>query len=489
MEDFIIFNPDYFLKPDSGRALIMAKHLGRKILISDGFETFIHPIHAIILCFMNGNRGNVSIKKVADYLKISKEFVENFVNKLLYNENFVKIYSKEGISTFPPQTLIYSKCDEIQHEYNPDEFLYHSIDLIFKRHFTPSSITLMVNNRCLTNCFYCYADRRMKMDCKIPFHQIKEIIKEAKKLNVRSFDVIGGEFFLYKHWKELLMELQNNEYLPYLSTKIPITEEDIVFLADLKIKDIQISLDTLINEHLMSILNVKTSYIDEVKNTLYLLNKYNIKVYIHTVLTQKNDTIADMKSIVDFIEQFDNILEWKIDKASMSLYLQEPYSNIKPRENNINEIASFISSISEKVKYSIRSIRPVIKNKIINTQTGKSNFFNRGICSGNYSSFFILPDGKVTLCEELYWMNGFILGDVTEQSLYDIWNSQRAIELYNFNNNQTAFPKDSLCSSCNQFKECREVKQICWKETIKFFGKEKWYYPDVNCPKISTIIK
>ena len=28
---------------------------------------------------------------------------------------------------------------------------------------------------------------------------------------------------------------------------------------------------------------------------------------------------------------------------------------------------------------------------------------------------YILPDGKVTICEELYWNEHFIIGDVTKQ--------------------------------------------------------------------------
>ena len=52
----ITFNPKYTLKPDYGCTLIMASLVGRNELIGieDSFTTVIHPIYAMILCFING---------------------------------------------------------------------------------------------------------------------------------------------------------------------------------------------------------------------------------------------------------------------------------------------------------------------------------------------------------------------------------------------------------------------------------------------------
>ena len=49
----------------------------------------------------------------------------------------------------------------------------------------------------MTDCIYCYADRREKIDCTIPLERLYEIIDEAKELDLRAIDVIGGDFFLY----------------------------------------------------------------------------------------------------------------------------------------------------------------------------------------------------------------------------------------------------------------------------------------------------
>ena len=112
----------------------------------------------------------------------------------------------------------------------------------------------------------------------------------------------------------------------------------------------------------------------------------------------------------------------------------------------------------------------------------KDSFFNRVFCSGLFSSLYILPDGKVTICEQLYWNKDFIIGDVTKNSIQEIWDSDKAKSLYYIK--QEDIPSDSLCHSCEDFEKCRRPRQVCYREIIKKYGTEKWYYPDVKCPYV-----
>lgn len=109
------------------------------------------------------------------------------------------------------------------------------------------------------------------------------------------------------------------------------------------------------------------------------------------------------------------------------------------------------------------------------------------MCSGNLNALYILPDGKVTICEELYWHPHFIIGDLKKQTLKEIWNSQKAKDIFYLK--QSSIPSDSPCSSCQDFFECRKYKHICWRDTILAYGADKWYYPDISCPKAPHINK
>ena len=420
------------------------------------------------------------MKEAADYLNTSKEKVVRLVNRLLNNVDFVESNTKSGTSLFPPFTLITRKHNQQERCYNPEQFDYTSIDLQVKRHYTPSEITLMVNNVCATNCIYCYEDKSKIHNCQIPLERIKELIAEAKQLNVRTFDVIGGEYFLYKYWKEVLEELLNKNFHPYLSTKLPLSETMIETLAIMGIKDIQISLDTLDASHLSKLLDVQSLYCEKMKYTLYQLNKYGIPVKIHSVLAIVNGSIADMSSIYDCIKDMQNIIEWKIVKADETIYVKDYHSKVEISNDKLIEVYEYVDSIKNTSKIKIDFDLPI--KKYASKDELKSIFLNRAFCSGLYSSLYILPTGDVTICEQTYWHPHFIVGNVLSQSLQEIWNSEKAKSIYYIK--QEDIPEDSLCRHCTDFAECRALKQVCYRDIIKQFGKDKWYYPDPKCPKL-----
>lgn len=481
---YCIFNPEYILKPDEGRTLVMSKYVGRNSLeyVDETFSSIIHPLYAQILCFFDGREYDDCVKSAAIYLHTTKETVQKFSDRLLDNENFVEIGTKFGTSIFPPFTLTTRSFYKHEVFNTPDKYGYTSIDLRVKRHSTPTEITLMLNNVCVTNCMYCFEDKSKVHNCQISLSRIKELICEAKHLNVRTFDVIGGEFFLYKHWKEVLTELHNNGFRPYLSTKMPLNGEFVKTLAEMNIKDIQISLDSLIARHLSGLLGVKVNYCDKIKQTLHWLNKYNIPVSIHTVLAKINGSVADMESIFDYIKDMHNIIEWKIVKADYTIYAKDYFSKIQIADDNLYAISDYIESIKTRSCCKIDFDLPV-ENKL-DKNIKKSNFFNRAFCSGLYSSMYILPTGDVTICEQTYWHPHFIVGNVLNQSLQDIWTSEKAKSIYCIK--QEDIPEDSLCSHCKDFDECRSLKQVCYRDIIKEYGIDKWYYPDPNCPKLSV---
>lgn len=480
MNKFIAFNPSYILKPDSGRALIMSAIIGRDSYqyMQDSTSTFIHPIFAIILSFCDGRSISCCVEDISRYLSIGKDIISTFLIKLTDNPNFVSVKSKQGYSFFPPFSLISLDKETNAHRFEPGWFLYSKVDLRFKRHSTPSTITLMVNNICFTDCIYCYEDKTRRWDCKIPFSRIKELIHEARKIHVRTFDVIGGEFFLYKNWREVLYELRKYDYDPYLSTKLPIGEGVVRTLSDFKVRDIQVSLDSLIEAHLSSSIKVRKGYVNKMVHTLWLLNKYHIKTMVHTVLTKYNNSNEDMMSIFEVIKQMDNICEWKIVKAEDSIYARTAYDNFKIDETSLKELGNYLNSIKGRSPFKV--VVPWIREGSGSGQNMSISFFDRNYCSGNYSSIYILPNGDVTICEQLYWNKNFILGNIVKNSILDIWNSERAVSLFNIK--QRDIPRDSLCSTCQDYNRCRSLKQVCYRDVVRKYGSDKWYYPDVNCP-------
>lgn len=478
----IILNPFYILRPDQGRVLLIEKESVRidPNRGDEGYNSFIHPVFAIILNCMDGSDINQSILEAAEILNLNKELVFNFVYKLINNDERLQL-EYDGVKYVFPKRCFITSQDKIvkRKKINLEELVYEELDLRNKRHLTPTDLTLMLNTICATDCFYCYADRRVKMNCKIPFERIKELIKEAYSFKARSFNVMGGEFFLYKQWKDLLLELKKHNFSPYISTKVPLKEKDIKELHKIGIVDLQISLDTLIPNNLIDILKVKIDYFEKIKNTLLTLEKYNIKVVIHTIVNSKNDNLNDLKSVYQFIKELSNLKNWRIDLAESSLYHTNNFEIFKPNKEKLYPLYNFAKEIKD-IQVNYDSLKPKEK-KNFSIKEKLNDFKSRSVCSANYSHLFILPDGQVTTCEEFYWHPNFLVGNVLNQSLLEIWNSDRCKYLALIP--QKDIPLDSPCSTCNDYFDCRSFEQICYRDTMKAYGKEKWYYPDVRCPK------
>lgn len=496
---YISLNPLYTLKPDYNKVLLMARYVGRDFIenVNDSTTSIIHPIYAMILSFIDGEEYYKCIYNAARFLNVSKELVAQFVDKLIDNPNQVYITKDNvGSSLFFPKTIISRKTKIVEKRYTPKLFEYNEINLRIGRHFTPTHITLMFNNICYTDCIYCYEDKSVRLNCQIPFQRIIELIREARELHVVSFNVVGGEFFLYPKWREVLKELIENKFDPYISTKMPLAEKDIKFLSDIGVYDIQVSLDSGIEEHLIKSIGVKKGYFEQMKSFLKLLDKYNIPVMLHTVLTQYNDSIEDMESIYSILDGLNNIQKWHVVKGDETLYPRIPYKDIEISSFAMRDISIYLKELSEKSRFRIKFPQDSIKifggtdslsiSKDSKTVKTLENFFSRSYCSGLYSSLYILPTGKVTICEQLYWGNPkFYVGDILFNSLDEVWNSEASKRIFFIK--QTDIPSDSLCHSCQDFTICRTNKQVCYRDIIKKHGSEKWYYPDVNCPYAAEI--
>jgi radical SAM protein with 4Fe4S-binding SPASM domain len=86
----------------------------------------------------------------------------------------------------------------------------------------------------------------------------------------------------------------------------------------------------------------------------------------------------------------------------------------------------------------------------------------------------------------MYWNPRFIIGDLTKQSIQEVWNSPRALEL--------AFPKKenfrdkSICKKCSIFDECYACHNKCYADVLKAYGDEKWDFPDPRCKQAPPFI-
>lgn len=491
MNDIIILNPDYYLKNDLKRIILYSKNNVSKQSNSN-WMSFLHPLQATILSFFtHGYNYSKCIKELSHYLSIEPSEVDSLIRPYINNpEPFFTEWNDIKIR-FPKNVLIKYEHKSEPLNTNPIPLKYlncKEIDLTSQRLLRgPHLFTIMLNNRCLTNCNYCYADRSKKIK-ELTTEQILNIADEAKKLEVSNINVIGGEVFLKKDWNIILSKLVEYGMMPeYISTKVPITRDIVEKLRQSGYTNvIQISLDSMNDKKLSQIIGSKSGYKDKIVDGINLLQEYGFKIQINTVLTKSNSFIDDIQALYNFIKTLNNLIHWEIRVVNQPIYNTALYKYLKP---SLTEFETLSNYIRNKI-IPTAPIRIIFKDDVLyekyNCEECSGSSFGGILCGALTRSFFVLPDGQVTLCEELYWHPHFIIGDLKESTIREIWCSDKANSLYHIKKEE--FHGESICIKCNYFDHCHTIHKKCWTQIIRAYGIEKWYYPDPHCEKAPKII-
>lgn len=481
-----IFNPAYVMKNDSRRVVIYSG-LEKNHLSARSWESFVHPLHAKIFSFFTFNRSlNANIILLSEYLNHDKEKIKKIISPFI--ENPLSVFTKyNDDKVFFPKNVIINRS-QIKGEVDylnlmPEQFNCRQIDVKSRRHFSaPSLLTIMLNNRCVTDCVYCYADTKTKTRKPLSTARILGLIEEAHTMQVRAVNLMGGEIFLHPDWFIILKKLVDLNMSPeYISTKLPINDR---IIEDIKKtgynNPLQISLDSVSPTLLKQTLSVKDGYISKIMEGIELIDKSELKYRIASVLTTYNTNNEKIKDLFGFISRLKNIRDWRITPAVNSIRIEySHFSKLKPTKEEIESLYQFIeNNIIPVVDYPILLNRAVLNRDFHYCKTG-SNDFKGERCSALSNHLFILPDGKVTICEQLYWNPKFLIGDVTANSISEVWNSSDAIKLITLKRDD--IQETSSCKKCQLFDECFSSNNRCWVDIIKAYGKENWDYPDLRC--------
>lgn len=478
-----IFNNYYILRHDAKRSYILSQGdyitPPAHVAVNLNLSSMIHPVYAMMLSFFSEP---VTIEEacanISSFLSINKEIVVGFINRLLETDKAMHTDFANHENGFPVNLIIEEEKETFPRVmYTPDEFAFTELDFDSPRRYAaPLSIVFMPNNNCYTKCIYCYADttpkpRHLSLDC------ISKFIKEAKDIGVRDFLITGGDLFMYRHWKELLDILEETGFLPDLiSTKKPLSDEEVTLFAKFGIR-LQLSLDSMDEETAMKVLHVKPGYIEQMKASIQKIEETGIRYQIATVLTSINDSLVNLDEMYGYLSQLKNLKRWEIRIAFKSLYSKSNFDEIKSKRVNITAVSKWIDE--RKSQFPCEILWSPDDDAKYHKTKGGSQYFEGNLCSANISNMVILPDGQVTVCEQLYWNKNFIIGNVNESSLKEIWTSERAMSLWK--RKQESINANSPCSSCKIFDKCFTASNRCYADIMKAYGTENFDFPDPRC--------
>lgn len=478
----IIFNPEYHLRQDGNRVILFSDDDVSNT--SEDWFSFIHPLHAMMFSFFNGQSDAESeIERCSRFFNLPLQKMKNIISCFLDKPHWNSIRSGNQWINFPKNVLLSVDAGSITRKelYSPTDFKYFGPpDYNTVRLNYPISINMELTMKCYANCIYCYANRDLKDKYMLSLYEIRRVIKEAKENGVYNIDINGGDVLIHPHIKEILHELADNGYTPLVSTKMVPSKDIIDYILSLKPHvRLQISLDSARPEILHKLIGVPLDYLSKMSEALEYLTNKKASTQINVVLTKYNSSIEDLKHLLDYLSTFKTVKAVRFNPCGYSLY-KKGFKELIVSAEQMNQTLSEIENLKANYPNININTSPFDNKCDIESRKTNDQFSNRALCTGGTRSVVLLPNGDVTICEELYEHPSFILGNVRNNNLKEIWNSTKAQSLY-----QLPLKNDSssACKTCTSQQECRTGVGVCWKMIVMAYGMNHWDYPDPRCPK------
>lgn len=479
----VILNPAYLLRQDGNRVIICSQQ-EEKWGVDEWFS-FIHPYQAKMLSFFKGKfLFEKELRECADYFGLPLEKMGEIITPYINNKEWFNIRSRNHGKVSFPKRLLISFTDDAPLErscyYQTDDFLYKGEpDYGSLRLSYPINVNFELLMNCYVDCSYCYANRKLKDKARLETEEVIKFIRQCRKEGVLFFDINGGDVLLHPDIDVILEELILNGYDPLVSTKFPAGKELLKKLKTIGLKKFQVSLDSASQKTLKRLIKAPDGYINRMAQTLRDASDLKFPVDINVVLTKLNVSELEIEGLMAFLAEYGAVKNVRFNPCGYSLYKQN-FEDIALSIDAIKRAEEFISRMQDK--YTNLSLKFSGYDSEKDYCDGKSweTFARRALCTGNTRNVVMLPNGDVTICEELYDNPRFIIGNIRQNSLQEIWESSKAISLFRLHENKFSA---SVCCRCEEAVACRNGAGVCWKTVLMAYGEENWDYPDPRCPK------
>ncbi|MCF6296870.1 MAG: GTP 3',8-cyclase MoaA [Flavobacteriaceae bacterium] len=241
-------------------------------------------------------------------------------------------------------------------------------------------LRLAVTDRCNLRCQYCMPAHGIdivKREELLTFKEMYRITRILSELGVNKVRLTGGEPFVRKGFVSFLEMLSFNDKLDEINitTNGALISKHIIKLEELKIKTINLSIDSLSKESFAKI--TRRNIFNQVYKTLEKLEESSLKLKLNTVIQSGVNT----DEIIDFIELT------KHKNLEVRFIEEMPFNGTGQRATK--EVWNY-TKILDLIKSKYPEIKPLISEK-----SSTSKMFKM---EGYLGSFGIIPAFTRTIC-------------------------------------------------------------------------------------------
>jgi MoaA/NifB/PqqE/SkfB family radical SAM enzyme len=347
----------------------------------------------------------------------------------------------------------------------------------------PITVTIAFANTCQSDCIYCYAEREHSAQ-----RSLKEwcvVFDEIAQNEITLVDIGGADLFTRRDAFEILSEMRKRGFFFFVSTKNHLSYEDAQKLTRLDIDDksvpewawrpVQVSIDST-DDKLASFLSGSRDYFSKAEDTVKNLLKAGARPRVKSVLTAYNADVP--REIVRHFVPL-GVDEFHFVQYTRGMYRHDDaFFLTRQQKENLVRMDDELRAAYPDVFISIQ--------KDVSTGGAKTlsrdAWANRPLCSGGRSKMLVKPNGDVTLCEQTPNRDPFLMGNVFEEGVIGVWNSDK---ISTFNYPPRAAFSGTVCFNCPDFDECHDVRGYCFRDSLCCYGSI--YDAPPECPRQTKV--
>jgi len=426
----------------------------------------LHPTVAAILTFFNGERSTEEIAQDVSYIldKSPEEGVAITQHVLSSCEQAMEQVEVGGHI----QTSVLPKATDILRRYRGDDIVINPYSPLY----SPIEVMWNITWDCPRRCIYCFAQTNAPTRGHLPLARALSLVDEMADMGVAFISIGGGDPFTYPGIIDVLARTCERKIDTLTSTKCRLSETEVIGLREAGIEQLQVSLDSA-DPEIAEFLTGSSGYVDDVLNNLQLLRRNGIKIRIKAVMTPYNYKGAG--KLIDFL----------VEHGASCIKL-EPYGRSAYRHRDDlffsrSELQELNDLIHEaKQRYPEIPVQPSDLSFLKDTlkEDREAIWAKNSVCGAMSEAMNIHPDGRVLPCEQVPIRDELVVGDVTQQSLWDIWRSPRAHEV--MHPARESF-RGQPCYDCEEFDECIAKRKWCMRDAYRAYLNT--YAPSPKCPR------
>jgi len=421
------------------------------------------------LLLMDGSRTLLEVKTILEYLfdklptQAIKKLIEALLEKSTTSQEGTPFLIIGGTQPTPQKSRHYDLKEILS---KMEQTTREEFQQVVKGRLTaPLNLTLMPSNNCATDCIYCYSERaHVSPEEHLSLPRWLDLIDEAASLGAELAIFSGGDPLTYPHILPILERMLAKGFNFVLPSKTLVTKELAAQMAEIGMGRVwnQVSVDA-VSPETAQIMTACEGYLERAFQSIANMVGAGLKVRVNCVATPLN-----YRELPDLLKELHRM---GVLRAGVSGYGRSYYQH---------QEALFLSQEQmDWLNETVEKVKGELEWPEINCSVGPRDFTSRSEeerrtdwkerakCSGGRSSLVITPSGKVTLCEQMPVLDEYVVGDLKNQSIAEVWRSERLQMMIDPPREKF---RGTACESCEEYEECHDVYGYCFRDALFTYG-------------------